>query len=815
MLPGSHTKFISACSRLTENYQHVLVLAFAVKEINQNSLILSNITMGFNIYDSCLNAWWANRATMELISSQDKIVPNYKCSIQDNLLAVIEDLTSYFSDEIQNVFGIYKIPQLMYATSSIEIKDSNPLSIRQMVPNGAYQYRGIIQLLQHFKWSWIGFFAANGEIMEWFMKKMLPQFSKSGICFAVMESFTSISYDADKGGFMKTSAEFYEKVMNNKANVLVFYGETRTMVPLRWLFHYEFRQTMQKPKGKVWLLAAGMELKNIANRKSWDTQDFHGAISFTVHSNEIPGFQQFLQNRTPSSSKEDGFIKDFWTQAFGCTFQDSVQDNVGGNICTGKEKLEYLPEYVFPKSVTGQSYSIYNAVYALAYALHAMYSSRPKSKAKMRIEKREHHDHLVWQLHSFLKSVSFNNSAGEKVHFDDNGELIAGFDIINWVTFPNESFIGVKVGKMDPWVPSDEAFSINEDTIVWHHWFNQVQPISVCNPSCQPGYRKKKVEGKPSCCYDCIPCPKGWISAKEDLSDCFRCPDDQYSNMGQNSCIPKTITFLSYEEPLGISFAICSLSFSLIVAMMLRLFMKHHDTPIVKANNRDLTYTLLILLLLCFLCALLFIGQPEKTACLFRQTAFSIIFTMAVSTVLAKTITVVLAFMATQPGSRIKKWMGRKLTGSIVFSCSVIQAGICLLWLATSPPFPEIDMHSVTEEIVLQCNESSSVMFFCVLGYMGFLAIASFTVAFLARKLPDTFNEAKCITFSMLVFCSVWMTFVPSYLSSKGKSMAAVEIFSILASSAGLLCFLFFPKCYIILLRPEVNKKEFFLKKKH
>ncbi|XP_039182878.1 vomeronasal type-2 receptor 26-like [Crotalus tigris] len=723
---------------ITKFHQHILALAFAVKEINEDFQMLPNITLGFHIFDSYLNARMTYRTTLDLLFKSQEFVPNYKCDGQKNLVAIIGGLDFVTSSHIAEITRFFKIPQLTYGSlAQEEFENSKLSSLYFMVPKEDHQYIGIIQLIHHFRWTWIGIFAIGNNNGENFLQKMQPLLAKNGICSSFIQRLSRV-HPEDFPQIYQTISTISWNWINTKANAFLVYGEALTIM---WLRIVTFMVDPERKEislfRKVWIMTAQIDFVLSGFQISWDLQVFHGAISFNAHSIAVVGFKEFLQTVNPLSVYRDEFLWEVWEQLFDCSFPKAELQETQTRQCT----------------------------------------------------------------------------AGEEVFLNEKGEATGGFDITNLITFPNRSFQRVRIGKMDLQAPKGKELSMDEDLIVWSPAFNQVLPFSRCNDPCFPGDWKKGIEGDQFCCYDCVPCPEGKISNQNDMDDCFECPEDHYPNKEKNGCTLKRVVFLTIEEPLGIGLASSALGFFFLTSWVLRTFIKHRDTPIVKANNQSLTYTLLVSLLVCFLSSLFFLSQPGKVTCLLRQSTFGTTFSVAISSVLSKTIIVLVAFMATKPGSHMRRWLGKRLAFSTVFSCSFFQVCICIIWLSTSSPFPELDMHSQLQEMILQCNEGSAFFFYCVLGYMGVLTMASFIVAFLARKLPDSFNEAKFITFSMLAFCSVWISFFPAYLSTKGKAMVAVEIFSILSSSAALLGCIFLPKCYIIVFRPELNQREHLTKR--
>uniref|UniRef100_G3P7Q7 G-protein coupled receptors family 3 profile domain-containing protein n=1 Tax=Gasterosteus aculeatus aculeatus TaxID=481459 RepID=G3P7Q7_GASAC len=469
-----------------------------------------------------------------------------------------------------------------------------------------------------------------------------------------------------------------------------------------------------------------------------------GSLGFAIRKTLITGLQEFLLKVNPSQNPQSDLLREFWEAIIGCSFKSKFYVQ---KQCSGSERLEDNSNPFTDVSQLRISNNVYKAVYAVAHAMHNMLRCGPNV--------------------ALFKLILFCYEAS---------------------------------------IPNGEQLIMNEQSTTWASESPKM-PHSVCSESCLPGFRQAVIQDKPICCFSCIACAAGEISNSSNPAECSRCPLEFWSNEDHSQCVPKVIEFLSFVETMGALLTAFSLLGASSTLLVLCVFFRFHHTPLVKASNSELSFLLLFSLTLCFLCPLTFIGRPTEWSCMLRHTAFGITFALCISCILAKTLAVVIAFKAKSPANTLMQCSAplQKIT---VLSCTLLQVLVCVLWLLLAPPFPFKNTAHATERIILQCNLGSPIGFWAMLGYVGLLAMLCFILAFLARKVPDNFNEAKFITFSMLIFCAVWLTFIPAYVSSPGKFTVAVEIFAMLGSSFGLLCCIFAPKCYILLLKPERNTKK-------
>ncbi|XP_069859331.1 vomeronasal type-2 receptor 116-like [Dipodomys merriami] len=771
-----------------KNYQFVLALAFAVEEINKNPDLLYNMTLGFDIYNADFRAWSTLENPFVWLSGQYKI-PNYTCMRESNSVAVLTGISAITSAQIGTLLELYKFPQLTFGPLDRVLSEQSKFpSLYQMPQKDTSLAIAMVSLILHFSWNWVGLLISLDENSLWIISELREEMAKNRVCVAFEHVISS-------NMFMEVTnyIRFHHQINNSSANVFIIYGDNEHLLNLT-LYFGQFLMT-----GKVWLMTSQSEL--FISRRYFMLGSFHVHLIFSHHHPDISGFKNYVREVNPSKHQEDFYLARLWVLSFNCSYSES--DCVTWENCPQDASLEWLPGHIFEMAMSEESYNIYNAVYAVAHTIHKMLLHQTEGNGKGIVPSPAQVISCL-KLHPFLKKIQFHNPAGDLVILDEKEKLEAEYDIVNNWNFPEGLEVKVKVGLFSPYALHGHQLSISEDMIEWAIGTTET-PYSVCSESCDSGFRKSPQEEKAACCFDCIPCPENEISNGTDMEQCVKCPEHQYANTERNQCLLRVASFLAYGEPLGMVLACMALCFSTLTAAVLGVFVKYQDTPIVKANNRALSYILLISLIFCFLCSLLFIGRPNTVTCILQQITFGVVFTVGVSTVLAKTLTVVLAFKATSPGRTIRWLLVSGAPNFIIPICTLLQVTLCGIWLGISPPFLDTDVHSEHGHIIILCNKGSLTAFYCVLGYLGTLALASFTVAFLARNLPDTFNEAKFLTFSMLVFCSVWLTFLPVYHSAKGKVMVAVEVFSILASSAGLLCCIFAPKCYIILLKSDRN----------
>ncbi|KAM6988148.1 extracellular calcium-sensing receptor-like [Tautogolabrus adspersus] len=785
----------------TLGFRHAMTMAFAIDEINRKSDLLPNVTLGYSLYDNCGALVIGFSGGLSLASGREEhYVIEENCLGTPPVLGIVGDSASTFSIATSNVLGLFKMPIVSYfSTCSCLSNRQRFPSFFRTIPSDAFQVRAMIQILQHFSWTWVGLLVSDDDYGLHVARSFQSDLTQSsGACLAYVEV---LPWDSDP---TKLSRIVDVMKISTARVVMVFAHEFH-------MIHLMAEVLRQNVTGLQWIASEAWTASTVLQTPELMPY-LRGTLGIAIRRGEIPGLREFLiqihPDKVKNGSSGTSMVRQFWESTFRCKFASSGWLKAGEKLCNGEEDLQNVESDFLDVSNLRPEYNIYKAVYSLAYALDDVMKCEPgrgpfSGHSCAILQTLE-----PWQVVHYLQKVNFTTSFGDQVSFDENGDALPIYDVINWLWLPDGKTKVQNVGEVKRSDFKGEVLKIDEDKIFWN-FIPKKPPRSVCSESCPPGTRMARKKGEPECCFDCVPCSEGKISNLTDSMECTSCPEDFWSSPKHDHCVPKKTEFLSFHEPLGICLTTASLLGTFLCAVILGIFIHHRSTPMVRANNTELSFLLLVSLKLCFLCSLLFIGRPRLWTCKLRHVTFGIIFVLCVSCILVKTMVVLAVFKASKPGGEaVLKWFGAMQQRGTVLVLTSIQAAICTVWIVFSSPSPHKNTKYYNDKIVYECVVGSTIGFIVLLGYIGFLAILSFLLAFLARNLPDNFNEAKLITFSMLIFCAVWVAFVPAYVNSPGKYADAVEIFAILASSFGLLVSLFGPKCYIILLRPEWNTKK-------
>ncbi|XP_019222791.2 extracellular calcium-sensing receptor-like [Oreochromis niloticus] len=772
-----------------DELQLLHAMVFAIEEINNSTELLPGIRLGYQIYDSCASVSMTVHLAFQFLNSLDLVFHTGKtCSQSGMVMAVVGESGSTPSISMSRIISPFNIPQVSPSATCTCLSDKQQYpGFLRTIPSDQFQAAALAKLIKQFGWTWIGAVRSDSDYGNNGIASFLEAAKKEGICVEYSLSF----YRTNPHSRIQKVADV---IRRSKAVVVVAFASSGDMKIL-------FEELSREPFPPRQWIGSESWVTNPGLRKY---SFLAGAIGFGIQKSVIPGFRNFLLNLSFAQVAVSPLLTEFWEDSFNCTIKES--DSAGKKVCNGTEDIKTLQTPYTDTSQLRISNMVYKAVYAIAHAFHnALCQGRNVTAQCDKLTKLQSE-----QILTELKKVNFSRN-GYDVSFDTNGDPVAIYELVNWQKTKAGITDIVTVGLYDASLPDGQEFQINKN-IIWMEGSTKV-PVSVCSGSCPPGTRKVLQKGKPICCYDCTACPEGEISNTTDSADCLPCHMEFQPNAKRDTCIPKPIEFLSFQDILGIILATFSVLGACLTIITTAIFLRHRTSPIVRANNSELSFLLLISLTLCFLCSITFIGAPSEWSCMLRHTAFGITFVLCISCVLGKTIVVLMAFKATLPGSNVMKWFGPPQQRMTVVSFTFIQVLICTIWLVMSPPFPIKNLTAYKEKIILECALGSAVGFWAVLGYIGLLASFCFVLAVLARKLPDNFNEAKLITFSMLIFCAVWITFIPAYVSSPGKFTVVVEIFAILASSFGLVFCIFAPKCFIMLFKPEKNTKKHVLSK--
>uniref|UniRef100_A0A3P8XFR5 G-protein coupled receptors family 3 profile domain-containing protein n=1 Tax=Esox lucius TaxID=8010 RepID=A0A3P8XFR5_ESOLU len=772
-------------------------MLYALDQINSDPELLPNITLGARILDTCSRDTYALEQSLTFVQALiQKDTSDIRCSNgeppiirkPERIVGVIGASASSVSIMVANVLRLFEIPQISYASTAPELSDNNRYDFfSRVVPPDSYQAQAMVDIVKAMGWNYVSTLASEGSYGESGVDSF-QQISREagGLCIA---QSIKIPREPKPGEFDKIINRLMET--SNARGVIIFANEDDIKRVL---------EAAKRANLTGHFLFVGSDSWGAKSSPIVDQEDVaEGAVTILPKRASIEGFDQYFTSRSLENNRRNIWFAEFWEDDFRCKLtRPGIKIDSEKKKCTGEERISRDTPY----EQEGKVQFVIDAVYAMAHALHSMHLDLCPG-AKGVCDKMDPVEGRM--LLNYIRSVNFNGSAGTGVLFNENGDAPGRYDIFQY-QMSNTTSPGYRV--IGQWTNN---LRLNVEEMYWSGGERQI-PDSVCSFPCNPGERKKMVKGVP-CCWHCELCD-GYQYQLDEMT-CETCPFDMRPTPNRTSCLPTPIIKLEWHSPWAIIPVFLAIFGILATSSVVITFIRFNDTPIVRASGRELSYVLLTGIFLIYLITFLMIAEPGAIVCAFRRLLLGLGMAITYSAMLTKTNRIYRIFEQGKKSVSPPKFISPTSQLAITFILISVQLLGVFVWFAVVPPHTIIDYEEQrppNPEMargVLKCD-MSDLSLICCLSYSIVLMVTCTVYAVKSRGVPETFNEAKPIGFTMYTTCIVWLAFVPIFF---GTAQSTEKMFiqtttltvSMSLSASVSLGMLYVPKVYVILFHPEQN----------
>ncbi|XP_049544407.1 chromatin-remodeling ATPase INO80-like [Anopheles darlingi] len=774
--------------------QALETMLYTLDKINEQGLV-PNVTIGAHILDDCDKDTYGLEMAVDFIkgsiSNIDDINDYDNCSKSHKkkiISGVVGAASSVTSIQVANLLRLFKIPQVSFFSTSPELSNKQRFEyFSRTIPSDHYQVKAIVDIVQKLGWSYISIIYEESNYGIKAFEELDDLLSKHNICIAVKEKLVKDSGVADTIAYDNIVLKLLTKP---RAKGVIIFGSDQEVAEVMKAVR------RQNVTGLFsWIGSDGWSARNLVS--DGNEAEVEGTLSVQPQANPVIGFEDYFLNLTAANNKRNPWFVEFWEHNFQCKYPNSPYTPYNRDYksyCSMAEKLTKGD-----LDFEDQLQFVSDAVMAFGYAFKNMHNELCGGKAGLCDAM---NPTKGMELLKYLRKADFVGLSGDRFNFDINGDGPARYNIIHFKQITPERYKWIKVGE---YYQGELRLNMKD---IQFRTKDSKPPESVCSRPCERGQAKKYVEGE-GCCWHCFNCTQYQIRTPNDETHCVNCPRGTLPDAYHEECqqIPE-----SYLRPESF-YAIGAMTFSsfgiLITLFVIGVFLKHNDTPVVRASGRELSYVLLSGILLCFGVTYTLVIKPNDIVCGVQRFWSGFSFTVVYAALLTKTNRIARIFNASTKSAKRPSFISPH---SQLVICGILvsfQILINAVWMIVSPAHA-MHYYPTREDNLLVCNSYTDSSYMIAFFYPIFLIVICTIYAVLTRKTPEAFNESKYIGFTMYTTCVIWLAFIPLYFGTANNIQLRIFSMSMtisLSATVTLIC-LFSPKLYIILIRPERNIRQ-------